>query len=56
VAVLIACSLVQASHALYYGFSTIDWTTKGLSDTAIGSLWALGVIAEILLFAASGFL
>jgi PPP family 3-phenylpropionic acid transporter len=56
VAVLIACSLVQASHALYYGFSTIDWTAKGLSDTVIGSLWALGVIAEILLFAASGFL
>jgi PPP family 3-phenylpropionic acid transporter len=56
VAVLIACSLVQASHALYYGFSTIDWTAKGLSDTTIGALWALGVIMEILLFAASGFL
>lgn len=56
VAVLIACSLVQASHALYYGFSTIDWTAKGLTDTTIGALWALGVIAEILLFAASGFL
>ena len=56
VAVLVACSLVQASHAVYYGFSTIDWTAKGLSDTVIGSLWALGVIAEILLFAASGFL
>jgi PPP family 3-phenylpropionic acid transporter len=56
VAVLIACSLVQASHALYYGFSTIDWTAKGMADTTIGALWALGVIAEILLFAASGFL
>jgi MFS transporter, PPP family, 3-phenylpropionic acid transporter len=56
VAVLVACSLVQASHALYYGFSTIDWTAKGLSDTVIGGLWALGVIAEIALFAASGFL
>ena len=56
VAVLIACSLVQASHALYYGFSTIDWTAKGLTDTTIGALWALGVVVEILLFAASGFL
>jgi MFS transporter, PPP family, 3-phenylpropionic acid transporter len=56
VAVLAACSLVQASHALYYGFSTIDWTGKGLSDTVIGALWALGVIVEILLFAGSGFL
>ena len=56
VAVLVACSLVQASHALYYGFSTIDWTAKGLSDTTIGALWALGVVVEILLFAASGLL
>ncbi len=48
-----AASLVQASHAVYYGFSTLDWTAKGLSGTAIGSLWALGVAAEIVLFALS---
>ncbi len=54
VAVILACSLVQASHAFYYGFSTIDWTGKGLNDTLIGALWALGVVAEIVLFALSG--
>ena len=48
-----AVSLVQASHAVYYGFSTLDWTAKGLDGTAIGALWALGVAAEIVLFAFS---
>jgi PPP family 3-phenylpropionic acid transporter len=48
-----AASLVQASHAVYYGFSTLDWSAKGLGGTAVGSLWALGVAAEIVLFAFS---
>jgi PPP family 3-phenylpropionic acid transporter len=48
-----AASLVQASHAVYYGFSTLDWSAKGLGGTAIGCLWALGVGAEIVLFAFS---
>jgi len=48
-----AASLVQASHALYYGFSTIDWQAAGFDGTTIGALWALGVIAEIVLFALS---
>jgi PPP family 3-phenylpropionic acid transporter len=46
-------SLIQASHAVYYGFSTLDWTAKGLSGTTVGALWALGVAAEIVLFALS---
>ncbi len=53
-AIAVAASLIQASHALYYGFSTVDCTTKGLSGTTIGILWALGVAAEIVLFACSG--
>jgi PPP family 3-phenylpropionic acid transporter len=51
--IVAAVSLVQASHAVYYGFSTLDWTAKGLDGTAIGALWALGVAAEIVLFAFS---
>jgi PPP family 3-phenylpropionic acid transporter len=51
--IAVAASLIQASHAVYYGFSTLDWTAKGLGGTAIGSLWALGVAAEIVLFALS---
>jgi len=53
--VLLACALIQSSHALYYGFSTLDWTKKGLSDTTIGVLWAIGVVAEVGLFAVSSF-
>jgi PPP family 3-phenylpropionic acid transporter len=54
VAVVAAASMVQASHAVYYGFSTIAWQAQGLDGTAIGTLWSLGVLAEIALFAASG--
>lgn len=53
-AVAAAASLIQASHALYYGFSALDWTAKGISSTTIGLLWGLGVVAEIVLFAVSG--
>jgi PPP family 3-phenylpropionic acid transporter len=49
-----AASLIQASHAVYYGFSALDWTTAGFDGGAIGALWALGVVAEIALFALSG--
>ena len=45
---------VQASHAVYYGFSTLDWQAAGFDGGAIGALWALGVLAEIALFALSG--
>jgi PPP family 3-phenylpropionic acid transporter len=49
-----AASLVQSSHAVYYGFSAVDWTAKEFSGAVIGILWAIGVGAEILLFAFSG--
>ena len=46
--------MMQGSHALYYGFSTMDWRAGGLDGTVIGMLWGLGVAAEIVLFALSG--
>jgi MFS transporter, PPP family, 3-phenylpropionic acid transporter len=52
-AVVAAASLIQASHAVYYGFSTIDWRSAGFDGWTIGALWALGVLAEIVLFALS---
>jgi MFS transporter, PPP family, 3-phenylpropionic acid transporter len=52
-AAIAAASLVQASHAVYYGFSTIDWQATGYDGGVIGALWALGVISEIALFALS---
>src|SRR5689334_14815372 len=51
VAVIAAASLTQASHAEYYGFSAVQWSTAGFDGTVIAALWALGVAAEIVLFA-----
>ena len=51
---ILAVSLLQASHAVLYLFSTLHWRSAGLPDSAIGALWAEGVAAEILLFAFSG--
>lgn len=50
-AMLLACTLAQASHAAYYAFSTLRWRASGHTETVIGALWAEGVIAEIVLFA-----
>ncbi len=49
-----AASLIQASHAVYYSFSALAWGAAGLDGTTIAGLWALGVIAEIVLFALQG--
>ena len=54
VVVAVAASLIQGSHAVYYGFSSLDWTAAGLGGVTIGALWSMGVAAEIALFAASG--
>ncbi|WP_409727979.1 MFS transporter [Pseudorhodoplanes sp.] len=54
IAIVIAASLIQSSHAVYYGFSTITWKAAGFDGLVIGSLWALGVVAEIVLFACVG--
>lgn len=54
VVVLIAAGMVQAGHGVYYTFGTIYWRQAGLADDVIGLLWALGVGAEIVLFAVIG--
>lgn len=51
VMIVAAASLIQASHAVFYGFSALAWHAAGLDGTTIAALWALGVIAEIVLFA-----
>jgi len=53
VTLLIASALIQASHAAYYGFSSLAWKAAGISETMIGILWTEGVVAEILFFAFS---
>jgi len=53
IAVIAVIALVQPSHALYYGFSTVAWRNLGFDGLTIGLLWGLGVAAEIVLFALS---
>jgi PPP family 3-phenylpropionic acid transporter len=53
VGVVAAASLIQSSHAVLHGFATLQWRDKGLDGLAIGGLWAIGVLAEIALFAVS---
>jgi PPP family 3-phenylpropionic acid transporter len=48
---LAAVSATQAAHAVYYVFGTIHWTAIGISPTIIGTLWSIGVAAEMALFA-----
>jgi PPP family 3-phenylpropionic acid transporter len=53
-AVLAAASLVQASHGVVYSFGSLYWQGLGFSGPEIGVLWAVGVVAEIVLFLWSG--
>lgn len=46
-----ACAfLMQLSHGPYYTFYTIHLVDLGISRTVAGTLWALGVVAEVGLF------
>ncbi len=49
-AILAISFLVQLSHAPYYTFYTLYLSDFGYEQGLIGLLWALGVIAEIILF------
>jgi PPP family 3-phenylpropionic acid transporter len=44
---LAASTLIQASHAFYYGFASLLWREQGLSDTTVGVLWAWSAAIEI---------
>ena len=52
-AVIVAAALIQGSHAAYYTFASITWQGAGLDGLTIAGLWVLGVLAEIVVFAAS---
>lgn len=47
---LAAGAAIQGSHAVYYAYSALGWSRAGLSETLVGALWALGVLAEVVLF------
>jgi PPP family 3-phenylpropionic acid transporter len=50
---LLATGFNSAAHAVLYGFGSLHWKSIGLSEAEIGVLWAVGVVAEIVLFALS---
>jgi PPP family 3-phenylpropionic acid transporter len=52
-AIISASALIQGSHAAYYTFASITWQLSGLGGLTIAGLWALGVVAEIVVFALS---
>ena len=47
---LVTTGAAQSAHAVYYAFGTLHWQSQGISTGVIGLLWAVGVVAEILLF------
>jgi PPP family 3-phenylpropionic acid transporter len=53
VAIIVASALIQASHAAYYTFASINWQGAGLGGLTIAVLWVLGVLAEIVVFGLS---
>jgi PPP family 3-phenylpropionic acid transporter len=52
-AIILASALIQGSHAAYYSFASITWQASGFGGLTIAGLWALGVLAEIVVFALS---
>ncbi|MDH3318840.1 MAG: MFS transporter [Betaproteobacteria bacterium] len=51
-ALLAACCCMSAAHGALYGFFSLHAQALGYSKTAIGTLWTLGVLAEIVVFLA----
>ncbi|KAB2849671.1 MAG: MFS transporter [Hyphomicrobiaceae bacterium] len=47
---LVAASATGTSHALIYAFGTVHWLSQSISPATTGLLWAIGVIAEVVLF------
>lgn len=49
---LVTAAFLQSAHAVLYGFGTEHWLSVGIPESTIGWLWGVGVLAEVLLFAA----
>ncbi|HEX9881982.1 MAG TPA: MFS transporter [Hyphomicrobium sp.] len=50
---LVAIGCIHGAHATFYTFGALHWQAQGLAAAWVGTLWAIGVIAEVLLFAFS---
>lgn len=50
IAFLCAGVLLQVAHGAYYSFFSIYLEEQGYSRSAIGVLWSVGVVAEVIIF------
>jgi len=50
---LVATGCIHGAHATFYTFGALHWQSQGLSAAWVGILWAIGVLAEVMLFAFS---
>jgi PPP family 3-phenylpropionic acid transporter len=50
---LVAIGCIHGAHATFYTFGALHWQSQGLSAAWVGTLWAIGVSAEVILFACS---
>ena len=49
-----AAALILGSHAMHDAFAVIRWTAAGVSASTASMLWALAVLAEVVVFFAAG--
>ncbi|MFW1676298.1 MFS transporter [Pontibacter sp. JAM-7] len=49
-AFFLICLLVQLGHGAYYTFYSVLMVDLGYTRTEVGALWAIGVIAEVVVF------
>ena len=50
IAFFVICFLVQFGHGAYYTFYSVLMVDVGYSRTEVGLLWAVGVVAEVVVF------
>jgi len=50
IALMSVCFLIQAGHGPYYTFFSIYLEEHGYSNSFIGTCWALGVLAEVVIY------
>jgi PPP family 3-phenylpropionic acid transporter len=51
---VLAAALILGSHAMHDAFAVIRWTAAGVSASSASMLWALAVLAEVVVFFVAG--
>jgi len=51
---LVCCTLMQMSHGAYYGFFSIYMESLGVDRAAIGLLWGLATVSELVVMYGAG--